>query len=322
MQGCQMSCSFYGCKRTYTNQEAYNNHLQDHHKNPAQSLPGKSFLCSTIGCDASFSNMQQLMDHSRHHHKPNYFFQCEGCRAKLRSYRTLLKHLQTCAKVAKKTQPMAPALDPSGLPLASAVTEPSGPLMTPEQMEARPAMLPNSAAVPQANQQLQQSPANSSPLEHSSSMSQQEAMSALEPPKTQNISDASFSPFPPSLSPVHTSVLPDLSQPELQQWSPRIGQSSLTSSPTHSPPGSNAVWRKNQGQSFSCRILWEHTRGRYSCLQCGHCTPDRKEMTTHIEVQHRSPGARSSSDTDAVVGSPLPLMKNSSDSDSSSYTQL
>nr|XP_015220788.1 PREDICTED: zinc finger protein 414 [Lepisosteus oculatus] len=63
-------------------------------------------------------------------------------------------------------------------------------------------------------------------------------------------------------------------------------------------PGSNAVWKKNQGeaclasgQSFNSRIVWEHTRGRYSCLQCQHSTPSRQEMTVHIEEQHRSPSS-------------------------------
>ncbi|KAL7849291.1 hypothetical protein SRHO_G00209140 [Serrasalmus rhombeus] len=252
MEGCHLSCTFYGCKRTYSNSEALNSHLQDHHKSPAQSLPGKSFLCSTIGCEASFSNMQQLMDHGRHHHKPNYFFLCESCRAKLRSYRTLLKHLQTCAKVAKKASKVepgaAPDLDPSGVPLAPVDMELSGPLLAPEQMEAQPSLLSNSAALSQPNQQVQQTP-NGSSLDPISIRPPADSMAASEPAKTQNMSgqlDASYSPFPPSLSPVHPAVLPDPSQQEQQQWSARIGQSSLASSPPHSPPGSNAVWRKNQ----------------------------------------------------------------------------
>nr|XP_046197281.1 zinc finger protein 414-like [Oncorhynchus gorbuscha] len=45
--------------------------------------------------------MQHLMEHMRQHHKPNTYFLCQSCRSKLRSYRALLKHLHTCAKVAK-----------------------------------------------------------------------------------------------------------------------------------------------------------------------------------------------------------------------------
>ncbi|KAI4877999.1 hypothetical protein NFI96_012184, partial [Prochilodus magdalenae] len=398
--GSHLSCSLYGCKRTYSTSEALNGHLQDHHKIPAQSLPGKSFLCSTIGCEASFSSMQQLMDHGRHHHKPNYFFLCESCRAKLRSYRTLLKHLQTCAKVAKKTKVepgAAPDADPSGIPGTPVDMEHSGPLLAPAHMEVQPSM-------PQPNQHVQPIP-NGSSLDPISIRPTAELTAALEPPKTQNGSgqpDVSYNTFPPSLSPNYPAGLPDPSQQqEQQQWSGRISQASLSSGQPHSPPGSNAVWRKNQdppvpllrrwnsppssqaqalsreevqwcrtrlswsdsewqrvifsdesrfslggddqqihvwrhrgqhqdeqfvvtcpkglvslylhpyrticgncvrvfklhGQSFSSRILWEHTRGRYSCLQCGHCTPDRKEMTAHIEGQHRSPGGKSNLDT-------------------------
>ncbi|XP_072547532.1 zinc finger protein 414 [Salminus brasiliensis] len=329
MQGCHLSCSLYGCKRTYTNPEALASHIQDHHRMPAQSLPGKSFLCSTIGCEASFSSMQQLMDHMRHHHKPNYFFLCESCRAKLRSYRTLLKHLQTCAKVAKKaakSDPGAvPDMDPSGLPVAPMDMEHSGPLQAPvqpEHMQAAPLLSSNMGVLDHPKLHVHQPPANSASLEPTSARPLAEPLAALEPNKPQSVSgqpEASYSPFPPSLSPIHPATLPDLSQPEQQnQWSPRLGQAVLPSS----PPGSNAVWRKNQGQSFSCRILWEHTRGRYSCLQCGHCTLDRKEMTAHIEVQHKSPGGKTNTDTDAVVSSPSPLVKSQSDSENSSYTQL
>ncbi|KAK1786293.1 hypothetical protein P4O66_017994 [Electrophorus voltai] len=326
MEGCHLSCSFYGCKRTYTNSESLNSHIKDHHKIPAQSLPGKVFLCSTIGCEGSFSNMQQLMDHMRHHHKPNYFFLCESCKAKLRSYRTLLKHLQTCAKVAKtkaiKTE--AADTDPSGVSLATVDLEPYGPLLTTDesqQMESEPSLPLNSA--PRPSQQA----AASTVLTDSTSMAFPAEVVAANAQRVPGQADAAYSPFPPRLSPVPPASLPEpvqleQQQPLLPQWSIRIGPSSLPSSPPHTPPGSNAVWRKNQGQSFSSRILWEHTRGRYSCLQCGHCTPDRKEMTAHIEGQHKSPGGKAISDTDAVVGSPSALNKTPLDSESLNYTQL
>ncbi|XP_060743663.1 zinc finger protein 414 isoform X2 [Tachysurus vachellii] len=294
MEGCHLSCSFYNCNRTYNHPDALNNHLKDHHKTPAQSLPGKSFLCSTIGCDGSFASMQQLMDHMRHHHKPNYFFLCESCRAKLRSYRTLLKHLQTCAKVAKsKAARMEGGPTPD---LASgADSDPPGSFPSvgdSQQMESEP------SPPPQGSQPTSAPPADS--------------VAAFEPMKLQNQPDAPYSPFPPSLSPA-----PD---PEPQR-SPRVGPVGMVTPLPLTPPGSNAVWRKNQGQSFNSRILWEHTRGRYSCLQCGHSTPERKEMTAHIEGHHRSPWAKTN-DTDSAVGSPSSLVKSSTNSENSSYTQL
>lgn len=41
------------------------------------------------------------------------------------------------------------------------------------------------------------------------------------------------------------------------------------------------------GHAASSRILWEHTRGRYSCMQCTFSTASRPTMTLHLE-DHRS----------------------------------
>ncbi|KAK5916119.1 hypothetical protein CesoFtcFv8_001648 [Champsocephalus esox] len=60
---------------------------------------------------------------------------------------------------------------------------------------------------------------------------------------------------------------------------------SAPGSAPRSPPGPSAVWRKNQG-SCNSRILWEHTKGRYTCVQCGHMVISRKEMTQHISTKH------------------------------------
>uniref|UniRef100_A0A8C1C6E5 Zinc finger protein 414 n=1 Tax=Cyprinus carpio carpio TaxID=630221 RepID=A0A8C1C6E5_CYPCA len=253
--GCQMSCSFFGCKRTYNSPEALNSHLQDHQKNTAQSLPGKTFLCSHIGCDGSFNNMQQLMEHMRHHYKPNYFFLCESCRAKLRSYRTLLKHLQTCAKVAKNKAAkietgMASDTDPTNVPPASADMESSGPLLdpnAPEEMESMPSL--------PTNPTLASMPATQRPPENNAFTNPIPAgpvtvpLATLNPASIQNLPcqpESPYSSFPPALSPVNPvfQADPGLQQ---QQRSPRSGPPSLTASPPlPSPPGSNAVWRKNQ----------------------------------------------------------------------------
>ncbi|KAM6231463.1 zinc finger protein 414 isoform 4-T4 [Spheniscus humboldti] len=74
----------------------------------------------------------------------------------------------------------------------------------------------------------------------------------------------------------------------------------------HGPPVSNAVWKKSQGVSVSpllpcfgsgvtpghssnSRIVWEHTRGRYTCMQCPYSTASREEMTLHIEDHRKNP---------------------------------
>lgn len=48
-------------------------------------------------------------------------------------------------------------------------------------------------------------------------------------------------------------------------------------------PGS----RLPAGHAALSRILWEHTRGRYSCMQCTFSTASRPTMTLHLE-DHRS----------------------------------
>ncbi|XP_008842799.1 zinc finger protein 414 isoform X2 [Nannospalax galili] len=72
------------------------------------------------------------------------------------------------------------------------------------------------------------------------------------------------------------------------------------------PASSTAIWKKSQGAGGSprrpqggsdapsgyaalSRIVWEHTRGRYSCMQCDFTTASRPAMTLHLQ-DHR-PGA-------------------------------
>ncbi|NXH04202.1 ZN414 protein, partial [Loxia leucoptera] len=43
------------------------------------------------------------------------------------------------------------------------------------------------------------------------------------------------------------------------------------------------------GHSSTSRIVWEHTRGRYSCTQCPFSTASREEMTLHIEDHRKNP---------------------------------
>lgn len=84
-----------------------------------------------------------------------------------------------------------------------------------------------------------QAPFHSTSSEQASSAPLEEPAAAFEAVKPQNQPDAPYSPFPPSLSPA-----PD---PEPQR-SPRVGPVGMVTSPPQTPPGSNAVWRKNQGK--------------------------------------------------------------------------
>uniref|UniRef100_A0A674B6J9 Zinc finger protein 414 n=1 Tax=Salmo trutta TaxID=8032 RepID=A0A674B6J9_SALTR len=302
----------------------------------ANTTQGKVFLCSSIGCNGSFPSMQHLMEHMRQHHKPNTYFLCQSCRSKLRSYRALLKHLHTCAKVAKSKAKAG------------------------EQAEVKPDPDPD-AAVPMATDQEQQEPMESEPSHPIPGSTGSEHLSALAPSLYQPPEDGSLLGLdlnsallpgafslqegggggglsvaqPPSL----TEQLPEGSfgsfsqylQSPLevsgsalqQQRPPRPVPSALASSPprqTSTAPVSNARWRKNQGQSFNGRILWKHTKGRYSCVQCGHSTPNRKEMTAHIKGQHKSPAARPGNDADGHV--PSSQTKVSSAVEANTYTCL
>ncbi|NXN82888.1 ZN414 protein, partial [Bombycilla garrulus] len=51
---------------------------------------------------------------------------------------------------------------------------------------------------------------------------------------------------------------------------------------------SRLVWHL-LGHSSNSRIVWEHTRGRYSCTQCPFSTACREDMTLHTEDHRKNP---------------------------------
>ncbi|MBN3315576.1 ZN414 protein, partial [Atractosteus spatula] len=218
---------------------------------------GKQFHCSTLGCTGTFPSMQKLMDHTRHHYKPNRYFLCESCRSRLRTHRAFFKHLHICQKVAKSRAPPKPEKTEPVAPAAcDRVNDDDDDDDEDDEEEGPPALAPGPAV-------LFQLPA---------------PFGAPAPAPAEPGPRAFLSYVPPgSLS---------LPQAAVHQRLRILGPS------PPGLPGSNAVWKKNQGQSFNSRIVWEHTRGRYSCLQCQHSTPSRQEMTIHIEEQHKSPSSR------------------------------
>ncbi|XP_070688909.1 zinc finger protein 414 [Pempheris klunzingeri] len=281
-------CPLHGCRRVYTDTGALESHIKDHEIS-AQSLPGKVLQCSTIGCSASLPDMQKLMEHMRHHHKPNIFFLCESCRTKLRSYRGLLTHLHTCSKVPRgKTKPTEPTPPPPATV--------SNPNMTPMAMDQNPPQLDSVSSPQQLPPQIP-NPDGSFPA--AVPQPDSAAPPALGPPFSSNSETSppqlatqlrnSSSDLPPSLSldgPTAAPEPPDAQgQQQTQTRSPEPVRPAPGSAP-HSPPGSSAVWKKNQGLACNRRILWEHTKGRYTCVQCGHTVTNRQEMTHHINSRH------------------------------------
>lgn len=132
----------------------------------------------------------------------------------------------------------------------------------------------------------------------------------LEPFTTPAPAPAPTGPFLPYLNPAPFGLSP----PRLRPF--------LAAAP--GPPASSAaVWKKSQGAGGSprrpqggsdapsghaapSRILWEHTRGRYSCMQCAFSTASRAAMTLHLE-DHRpaapAPGQpRPDAPADVILG--------------------
>lgn len=42
------------------------------------------------------------------------------------------------------------------------------------------------------------------------------------------------------------------------------------------------------GSSLSGQVLWEHSKGRYVCVQCGHVASNRSQMTQHASAHNRA----------------------------------
>nr|XP_020469373.1 zinc finger protein 414 [Monopterus albus] len=290
------TCPLHGCKRVYTDMSALESHIKDH-EIPAESLPGKVLLCFTAGCSGSFPNMQQLMEHMRHHHKPNIFFLCESCRTKLRSYRGLLTHLHTCSKVPRGKTKATEATAPQPAAVVNTNTPPTDQKLPQldsasafkqlaSESQSPHASFPTAVLQPDSTAPFILGPPFLSQSETSPQQltSQQFPEAAPQFPLRNGVTN-----LPPRLNTDDPAAAPDLpdaqDQKQMQTVSPEPVRPAPGSVP-HSPPGSSAVWRKNQGITYSRRILWEHTKGRYTCVQCGHTTTNRKEMTQHISTQH------------------------------------
>ncbi|XP_067168825.1 zinc finger protein 414 isoform X2 [Apteryx mantelli] len=312
-------------------------------------VPGKTFHCPTLGCTETFPSMQDLMTHMKVHYKPNRYFKCENCLLRFRTHRSLFKHLHVCSDSSSSSGP-APKAEKPVLPATSALEK--EPLAKPleglpklqgviRHMEkeailpsmdavsaAAPAALP--AGLPDLRGSLEAVPLVS-PAPH--------PFPLLEPNLFGPSSLTRFSGPPhssgpgPFLSYMHPSPysLPQTSvQHRLRPYLPSQGL-----------PVSNAVWKKSQGVSVSpllpcfgsgvtpghssnSRIVWEHTRGRYTCMQCPYSTASRDEMTLHIEDHRKNPPppGRLEGDMDFGVGLASFHSKLTPEMENSLYSQL
>ncbi|KAM8986637.1 zinc finger protein 414-like isoform 3-T4 [Ara ararauna] len=340
--GKHYQCSSYGCRLAFPSMQE----LIDHHKvhyRPTLSLEGKTFQCPTLGCTETFPSMQDLMAHMKVHYKPNRYFKCENCMLRFRTHRSLFKHLHVCSDSASSPTPPPKADKP--IPPATSALEKDPPAKPPEGLPKLPSVirpLEKEAVVPGADA----APVPSSLPELPGSLEALPLVSPaphpfplLEPGLFGPSSLTRFSGPPPSSVPgpfvsyVHPSPY-SLPQPAAQH---RL----RPYAPGHGPPVSNAVWKKSQGVSVSpllpcfgsgvtpghssnSRIVWEHTRGRYTCMQCPYSSASREEMTLHIEDHRKNPPPPGRMDTEMDFGVGLASFhtKLTPEMENSLYSQL
>ncbi|XP_060089408.1 zinc finger protein 414-like isoform X2 [Heteronotia binoei] len=325
IQGKRYQCSGDGCRMAFRSMRELLDHLSVHYR-PTQSLEGKTFCCSVLGCAETFPCMQDLVEHTKIHCKPNRYFKCENCLSRFQTHRSLFKHLHVCS------DPRGPLSGPPEEKPALAATaglekEPPGKslnrlpkfqsviqhakkeVVLPEGTEATSSALERDllpAGLP--------SPLGPAPLPSPAS----HPFSLLEPPLFGPPSPARSSgpphaPVPgPFLPYMHPPPFP-LPQNRLRPYLPGQGL-----------PVSNAVWKKSQGHSSNSRIVWEHTRGRYKCLQCSYSTASRKEMTQHLEDHRKNapPPGRLEGEMDFGVSLPSFHSKMPPEMDASLYSSL
>ncbi|XP_069784013.1 zinc finger protein 414-like isoform X2 [Narcine bancroftii] len=236
--------------------------------------------------------MQHLMNHMKVHHKPNRYFKCATCKVRFQKPQTFFKHRQVCndetnsllQNVKKQCPSPLPANESDVQVKQSALTEPVKFQSVIRQLEKTGNMDVSSAAAPSSNPvsllpstlpSLHTS-LNSMPLVSTTP----HPFSLLDPTlfatPSLRFSTPGHTPVPGPFIPYIHSAPYSLSQ--------SATQSHLRSCvPSEGLPLSNAVWRKTTAQSANSRIVWEHTRGQYNCLQCPYFTESREEMTLHIQ---------------------------------------
>ncbi|KAM5238011.1 LOW QUALITY PROTEIN: zinc finger protein 414 [Ctenodactylus gundi] len=260
----QIPCSSAGCCLSFPSVRDLAQHLRTHCP-PTQSLEGKLFHCSALSCTESFPSMEQLVAHSKLHYKPNRYFKCENCLLRFRTHRSLFKHLHVCAEHAQSPPPPPP----------------------PPALDKEPSSAPER------------------PPESEPTLASTVPFPLLEPFTTN--ASAPSGPFTPYLSPAPFGLGP-----------PRLRPFPAAAAP--GPPASSAaIWKKGQGACGSprrpqggsdspagpaapSRIVWEHTRGRYSCLQCAFSTASRPAMTLHLQEHRAAPAAPPPPRPDAPAG--------------------
>ncbi|XP_027273851.1 zinc finger protein 414 isoform X4 [Cricetulus griseus] len=269
--GKQIPCSSPGCCLSFPSIRDLAQHLRTHCP-PTQSLEGKLFRCSALSCTESFPSMQELVAHGKMHYKPNRYFKCENCLLRFRTHRSLFKHLHVCAEHAQSpAPPQPPALDKEPpVPERPPESDPASALSLPFPLLEPFTSAPSGPFLPYLNP----------------------APFGLSPPRLRPFLAAA--PGPPASS----TAIWKKSQGECEsQWPAKLhGPTLIPNLTCLFPTGATGSPRRPQGgpdapsgYAAPSRIVWEHTRGRYSCMQCDFSTASRPAITLHLQ-DHR-PGA-------------------------------
>ncbi|XP_055473850.1 zinc finger protein 414 isoform X1 [Psammomys obesus] len=247
--------------------------------------PGKQIPCSSPGCCLSFPSVRDLAQHLRTHCPPTQslegkLFRCSSlsCTESFPSMQELVAHgklhykpnryfkCENCLLRFRTHRSLFKHLHVCAEHAQSPAPPP------PPSLDKEP-------------------PVPERPTESDSSSTLGLPFPLLEP-----FTSAPTGPFIPYLNPAPFGLSP----PRLRPF--------LTAAPGP-PASSTAIWKKSQGTAGSprrpqggsdapsgfaapSRIVWEHTRGRYSCMQCDFSTASRPTMTLHLQ-DHR-PGAPTS----------------------------
>ncbi|NXA89615.1 ZN414 protein, partial [Melanocharis versteri] len=234
-------------------------------------VPGKHYQCSSYGCKLAFPSMQELMDHLKVHYRPTQSlegktFHCPtlGCAETFPSMQDLMAHMKVhykpnryfkCENCLLRFRTHRSLFKHLHVCSDSA----SGPAPPPK---------PDKPVLP---------PATSAPEKE-----------------------------PPAKPPEGLPKLPSALRP-LEKEGTAAGADTGPAgprAPRHHPapgdPGGDAGGDAGAirvlpcppvlaGHSSNSRIVWEHTRGRYSCTQCPFSAASREEMTLHIEDHRKNP---------------------------------
>ncbi|XP_075719337.1 zinc finger protein 414 isoform X2 [Rhinoderma darwinii] len=262
-------------------------HVSIHYK-PTQSMQDKKFVCSISGCGKMLDSMQGLMNHLKAHYKPNRYFKCENCMQHFRTHRSLFKHLHVCSDNTARSMSQSTASVAASSDSDSATpARPASRQTSVIQCIKKETALPMADDIPTTSMAAVAS-TSTLPRGHLPSMSNlvsqaSKSFSAFDPNRfagrgpgpSQTNAASSYLPYvQPS-----TYNLPQASIS--QRLKPFLGNQNL--------PASNAMWKKNQAHTTNSRIVWEHTRDNYRCMQCNFSTATRDHMDKHIDLLHKNP---------------------------------